>query len=289
MAIGSTRGKRRLGRYVRSIIEREGLTQSDVAKRVEPSRQTVMRLMSGDGLPKWATVLEILFAVGASREEILKAQELHAVADVDTNKIPFTSHLSADYLRFRMDETEASEELTLNQLLVPGMLQTAAYAESVALKSAPRLRKPDWAEHAAAERISRQALLHREPEPLVLHALIDEAALRKLVGGPSVMADQLNHLIELSAWPNVTIQVITDELGAYQGAHGSPLTLLRFPETDESDCAYLDGVPRMTIFEEDSQSTDVLSAVWRDVAADALSPDDSVALISEILDRVRKR
>ncbi|MEV6242262.1 helix-turn-helix transcriptional regulator [Lentzea sp. NPDC051838] len=289
MAIGSTRGKRRLGRYVRSITEREGLTQTDVAKRVDPSRQTVMRLMSGDSLPKWASVLEILFAVGASRDEILKAQELHAIADVDTNKIPFAPYLSADYLRFRMDEAEASEELTLNQILIPGMLQVSAYAEASALKSAPRLTRPDWAEHAAAERASRQSLLQRESDPLVLHALIDEAALRKLVGGPSVMTEQLSHLIEASSWPNVTIQVITDDLGSYHGAHAGPLTLLRFPESDEPDCAYLDGILGMTIFEEDSQTTDVLSAVWRDVAADTLSPDDSVAFISKILDRVRGR
>ncbi|WP_394621332.1 Scr1 family TA system antitoxin-like transcriptional regulator [Lentzea sp. JNUCC 0626] len=296
MAVGSTRGKRRLGRFVGAIADREKLNQTEIADRVQPSRQTVMRLLSGEGLPKWATVLEIMWAIGASREEIQEAQRLHGIADVDTKIIPFADDFSDEYLRLRMDEAEAELERTLNQSLIPGQLQTAAFAQAVALKSARRL-KPGWAERAGAERESRQALLSREPRPLELHALIDEAALRKMIGGPEVMAEQLDHLLKESQRTNVTIQVLPDALGAY-GAHSSPLTLLSFADPDEPDCAYLDGLQGLTIFEGNQRkgkgskkvepsAADVLSAVWRDVAADALKPNDSVAFISDILDRVR--
>lgn len=289
MAVGSTRGKRRLGRFVRAIMERTtkdtGLTQTDLASRADTSRQTLIRLFTGEGLPKWPTVLSVLYELEATRDEVKRAKELHAVADVDTKNIAYAPDLPAEYLRLRMDEEDASDERTLNQTVIPGLLQIPLYAEAMALKSRRRV-KAGWSDHAGAERQSRQALLYRDSEPLNLHSLIDEAALTKLVGGRDVMADQLAHLVSAAQHPNITIQVLPDDLGAY-GAHSNPLTLLSFPEADEPDCAYVDGLLGVEIV-EDSAAVDVLSAVWRDVAADAMSPADSIAFISKLKDRVRR-
>jgi hypothetical protein len=91
-------------------------------------------------------------------------------------------------------------------VVVPGPLQTAAYITTIARGRRRLLRSADWEQRAGDERRDRQALLHREHNPLALHALIHEAALRTVIGGPEIMAAQLDHLLAMGKLPNVTIQ-----------------------------------------------------------------------------------
>jgi hypothetical protein len=98
-------------------------------------------------------------------------------------------------MRLRLDEREAIAERTLDVALI---------------------------------RRDRQNLLHRDTDPLVLHALIDESVLRRMVGGPKTMASQLDHLLAMAKRPNVTIQVIPYRAGSY-GTMGSPLIIMSFP------------------------------------------------------------
>src|SRR5687767_6673045 len=104
MAIGSTRGKRRLGRFIRPIVERSGLKIEEVVKQSHVSRQTVFRLLSGDNLARWPAVSMILDVVGATAEERTRALQLWEVADVDPSVIEHVRDLPVNYKRFRMDE-----------------------------------------------------------------------------------------------------------------------------------------------------------------------------------------
>lgn len=183
---------------------------------------------------------------------------------------------------FRLYEREAQSVRTLDQTVIPGLLQTAAYAEDAARRGW-RMLGASWDEQAAGERQERQALLSRDPAPLALHALIDAGALHRVSGGPEVMRAQLDHLLTASESPSVTIQVIPYEIGNY-GAHISPITLMTFPEPDEPDAAFVESYKGLDGI-EDPASVDVLSAVWGDVAASALTPEESTAFIRSTRDR----
>jgi hypothetical protein len=280
MAIGSTRGKRRLGRHIRPILDRSGLKVDEVVKVSRVSRPTIVRMLSGDALARWPTLSMVLDVIGATPEEKTRALQLWEVADVDPYAIEHARDLPVNYKRFRMDELEAVRERSLDSALISGLLQTAGYAEAVARAARRRIVGDSWDERAAAERSQRQALLFREP-PLEFHALLDEAALRRLVGGPEVMREQLDHLVSVAARPNVTIRVLPHAVGAY-GAHFGCLTLLEFPESDEPLAAYAEALTGLVSVED--EEVEVLSAVWDDAARLALTAEDSVGLIRAVRD-----
>lgn len=200
-----------------------------VAKEARCSRQTVSRLFSGDNLPRFYLFTTLLGVIGATGEERERALELWEIADATSVTIEHASDLPPTYMRFRLDEGEAVLERTLDTVIIPGMLQTPAYAKAISLANQANRK---WTSDTwVSERRDRQALLDREDQPLQLHALIDEVTIRRMVGGRKVMAEQLDHLIEMRSRPNVAIQVIPLTAGAY-GAMSGPLFLLGFPEED---------------------------------------------------------
>lgn len=282
VAVGTTRGKRRLGRYLRPLLDRSELKIDDVARQARCSRQTVSRLFSGDNLPRFHLFTTLLAVLKVTDEERARALELWEVADSDTSVIEHAQDLPVSYMRFRMDESEARLERTISTVIIPGLLQAAAYASAKADASKPLHARWD-SDREAAERRDRQGLLHKADKPLELHALVDEVALRRLVGGSSVMAEQVDHLLAAGKLPNVTIQIIPFTAGAY-GAMSGPLFILTFPEDDEPDSAFVESLTGMAAV-EDEASVAALSAVWDDAAAAALSPSESAKFIRS----VRKR
>ena len=161
-------------------------------------------------------------------------------------------------------------------VIIPGILQTADYA--TALSQGWRLlHSESWGQRAANERRERQQLVTRDTDPLRVHALIDEAALRHVIGSPEVMAGQLDHLLAMMALPNVMVQVIPFSFGAH-GAMAGATILFSFPQDDEPDTAYVES---MIGLQTVGRVGDVaaLSAVWDEVAATAPSADRSAELI----------
>jgi hypothetical protein len=280
MAIGSTRGKRRLGRHIRPILDRSGLKVDDVVKQSRVSRPTITRMLSGEALARWPALAMVLDVIGATSEEKTRALQLWEVADVDPSAIEHARDLPANYKRLRMDELEAVRERTLDSALIPGLLQTAGYAEALARAARRRIIGDSWDSRAAAERSDRQAALTRE-NPMEYHALIDEAALHRLVGGVDVMREQLGHLVTMAERPNVTIQVLPYGVGAY-GAQAGSLQLLEFRDSDEPLTAYVEALTGLAPVED--EDAEVLSAVWDDASGLALTAQDSVSLMRAVRD-----
>lgn len=285
MAIGSTRGKRRLGRHIRPILDRSGLKVDEVVKQSRVSRPTITRMLSGEALARWPALSMVLDVIGATPEEKTRALQLWEVADVDPYAIEHARDLPAGYKRLRMDELEAVRERTLDSALIPGLLQTAGYAEAVARATHRQVIGDGWDSRAAAERADRQAALTRK-NPVDYHALVDEAALRRLVGGPEVMREQLDHLVAMAKRPNVAIQVLPYSVGAY-GAQVGAMFLLDFAESDEPRAAYVEALTGMVPVED--EEAEVLSAVWDDAARLALAEDDSAGLIGSVRDALGDR
>ncbi len=120
---------------------------------------------------------------------------------------------------------------------VPALLQTKDYARAVILQSAPGL-DPDEVERRVTLRMNRQELLTRENPPRYW-VVMDEAALRRPMGGRDVHVGQIARLIDLVGEPNITIQVMPFRYGGY-AADGGAFTIMRFPEIDQPDVVYME-------------------------------------------------
>ncbi|RKT52100.1 helix-turn-helix domain-containing protein [Saccharothrix australiensis] len=286
MADGTTRGKRRLARFIKQLQEKSGLTAEEIAKRTRVSRPTVTRLLAGTHLARWPSLSVILDVLGATPEQKTFLLQMWEVADVDNASVEYAAALPIKYRRFRMDELEAYRERTLDSTHVHGLLQTAAYAEAVARASHRLITGDSWDQTAALERSTRQQLLDR-PEPFEFHALLDEAALRRMVGGPEVMREQLDHLVRAADRPNVTIQVLPFGIGAYAPLL-SALVLLDFPEADAPCAAYTEEVSGLAMLEE-QEDVEPLDGVWRDAASAALTPGESIEFIKAVRDTLGDR
>ncbi|MFK8851328.1 helix-turn-helix domain-containing protein [Streptomyces sp. Ac-502] len=132
-------------------------------------------------------------------------------------------------------ETDATTERAWEPLLVPGLLQRPEYSRAVL--NSPRSHRPDDVEDLLHLREGRQRLLHRSTSPLELWAILDENVLRRPIGGPDVMRDQLRHLHDMVELPNVTVQVVPLSQEDNAGLAGA-FTLLHF--ADDPTVVYVD-------------------------------------------------
>jgi hypothetical protein len=127
--------------------------------------------------------------------------------------------------------------------------------------------------------MKRQDLLQGPGAPRVW-SVMDEAALRRPVGGHQVMREQLARLIEVAALPNVTVQVMPFRRGGHAGAGGS-FTVLRFGQPDLPDVAYIEQLTS-ALYLDDRQDIDHYLEVMNDLSTEALTPDRTTQFIAEI-------
>jgi hypothetical protein len=128
-------------------------------------------------------------------------------------------------------------------------------------------------------RKARQALL-LEDDPLCLHVVVDEAALRRLVGGPEVMAEQLARLNEVGELPNITLQVASFEAGGHAAMDG-PFVILSFPEQSDPAVVYIES-PRGDVYWEQPSDVARYSDMFARLSAESLDPAASSALIGRV-------
>ncbi|MEU9883891.1 helix-turn-helix transcriptional regulator [Sphaerisporangium sp. NPDC051011] len=165
---------------------------------------------------------------------------------------------------------------------VPGLLQTEAYARAVVM-----LGHPDCAEDELQRRVdlrmARQKLLERANPPH-LWAVIDEAALRRPLGGPDVMRGQIKHLLEAIASPTITVQVMPFSAGGHAAA-GGPFSILRFAERDLPDVVYLEQLTS-AIYLDKREDLDRYQAVMERLCLDAIPVSDTRKALTRILDEI---
>ncbi len=162
--------------------------------------------------------------------------------------------------------------------LVPGLLQTHAYAEAVS-RGGTAERTEEEIERHVELRLARQAVLHRDPDPLRLWVVLDEAVLRRVVGGPAVMAEQLRHLAAMAERPRVTVQVMPFSGGAYPGLNGG-YQVLEFPWPSDPGLAYVEHRAG-SLYLEEPREIRAHSAAFEHTCAVALSPRQSLTLIAD--------
>jgi hypothetical protein len=131
--------------------------------------------------------------------------------------------------------------------------------------------------------MARQILLTREQPPR-LWAVVDEAAMRRPVGGREVMRDQVERLIDAAKLPNVTLQVLPFDAGAHPGMVGS-FSVLRFPEEELPDVVYLEHLTS-ALYLNKPEEVDQYLHVMESICVRAAPPDQTVALLHQILEEL---
>lgn len=175
-------------------------------------------------------------------------------------------------------EAEASQIHTYEVAGVPGLLQIPEYAEAI-FKGGPTTTD-DHIRRQVDARMKRRDVLHRHEDPPHLWAIIDEAALRRPIGGPETMRAQLSYLLRVGQHPNIDIQVLPYAVGAHI-ALGMPFTLLEFPERADPTIVYTDSIVSGHL-EEDPEAIREYSRAFAHLQATAPSTVESERLIEAI-------
>ncbi|WDZ88025.1 DUF5753 domain-containing protein [Micromonospora cathayae] len=172
-------------------------------------------------------------------------------------------------------EQEATCLRTFEPLLVPGLLQTEGYAR--ALLRTGNLLPPAEIEELVAGRLARQEVLCRDAPPQVV-AVIEEAVLRRRVGDPAVMREQLHHLADVAGEPHVQVRLIPAD-GPWHTGLAGPFVLARMP--DSREVAYLDNQLRGELV-TDPDDVATLGRRWESITGEAFPRRRSVELIREV-------
>lgn len=178
---------------------------------------------------------------------------------------------------------DASAKIELCLVLIPGLLQTEAYARAIFDGRLHPWTAQELANNVAL-RMARQRRLTDPEHPIDLVALIDESALHKNVGGMEVMHDQLRHLVKSAELPAVTIQVLLNSLGTRVGMNGA-LVVLSYPDADDPDVLYTEAITG-SMHVDDIEVVAEARAVLARLRSAALSPDESISFIEAIADRM---
>ncbi len=238
-AVGAPTVPRMLvGFELRRLREASGITREAAGKVIRASDAKLSRLESGRASFKERDLTDLLTLYGATDEherEVILALARQARAAGWWAK--YRDVLPGWCERYVGLEQAAAIIRTYEVQFLPGLLQTEDYAHAVSRLGDPTVSSEE-VERRVSLRMTRQRLL-TQPQAPNLWAVVDEAALRRPLGGQRVMRAQLRHVIELTELPNVTLQVVPFHLGGHAAAGGA-FALLRFAEPDLPDIVYLE-------------------------------------------------
>ncbi|MDQ1040314.1 transcriptional regulator with XRE-family HTH domain [Streptomyces sp. V3I8] len=279
--------RRKLGAELRALRALAGLTSGQAARLVGWHQSKVSRIETGRSGVRPADVRLLLDAYGVRDPELHELLVLLAGSDDDGRQRwwhAYRSILPSTYSDFISLESQAGAMRTLENSVVPGLLQTREYARAVtraAVDAAPDGTADALVEVLVKVRLARQDVL-RSNTPLRLSAVLDEAVLRRTVGGPEVMARQLERLKEAAHLPHVRLQVLPFGIGAHIGVTG-PFVIFSFPNRSDLDVVVLDHLTSSLYLEqrEDLQSYE---EAFDSLQGQALSPEDTLDFIAGLAD-----
>jgi transcriptional regulator with XRE-family HTH domain len=272
--------RRRLGIELRRLREEAGLTIDRVAERLECSDSKISRIETGQVGATPRDVRDMLEIYGVGDEQ---RAELMQIAREARQKGWWHAYGDVPVPPAVAFEAEAFSMSVYQSLVVPGLLQTADYARAVLRGTRPELA-PDQLERRVELRMARQSLLTKD-QPPALWVVLDEAALRRLIGGLEVMRQQLERLSEIGALPNVTLQVLPFTSGEHAGLEGE-FTLIGFPDPGDPNVVYIE-MPSTDLWLEDVAVVRQYDHLFDLLRAAALSPAESAGFITKVAKELR--
>lgn len=266
---------RRMTREIIRLRQAAGLSLDVAAGRLDFSKSKLYRLENGRTritLDDLEDMLDLYGVTSPRREALIQLAR-------DARKrgwwTAYGDVFTGSYVGL---ESEAAA-IKVNAHIVPGFLQTPDYARAVIRATRPTLERGDLERRVAARTVRQGALLGRDNPPET-RVVLDEALLRRQVGGPAVMAAQLTALAEASTKPRLTLQVLPLAEGANAGMEGE-FVILTFPESEDPPVAYAEGLMG-DVYLESEEELDRYNLAWSRLVDSALGPDESTAMIGKI-------
>lgn len=277
---GSTVRRILLGSQLRRLREAKAVSRQDAGYVIRASESKISRLELGRVSFKERDVEDLLTLYG-----VTDPRERHALLQLarDANT-PGWWHRYTDVLPNWFQTYVGLEESaalirTYELQFVPGLLQSEGYARAIIQQGNAGAPESEI-EQRVSLRLQRQERL-TAPDAPRLWAVLDESALKRPIGGPEVMRGQLEHLIEVSKLPNVTIQVMPFKFGAH-AAEGGAFTILRFPEQDLPDVVYVESLTGAMYLDKRDDVDTYLQAMER-LSVDSATPEHTVELLGDFL------
>ncbi|ARP71687.1 XRE family transcriptional regulator [Streptomyces pluripotens] len=275
--VNPTVRRRRLGQELRRLRELKGMTAEEVAERLLVSQSKISRLENGRRSISQRDVRDLCGVYEVEDQRIVDSlMEMardsrqqgwwHTFGD-----IPYSVYIGL--------ETDAESLRVYEPQLVTGLLQTRAYAEALVQGALPETSTAEI-EKRVQVRMRRQERITAENNPLRLWVVLDEAALRRVVGSKLVMREQLDHLIEMSQLPHVTVQVLPFEVGAHPGLNGQ-YAILEFTDAADSSVVYLEGVTS-DLYLEKAQDVQKYAVMYEHLRAQSLNVEQSRQFIAKV-------
>jgi transcriptional regulator with XRE-family HTH domain len=279
--------RRRLGYELRTLREAAGKTGEDVAAALGWSDSKISRIETGRISVHHGDVADLLdlyqVTDSAARDALIT---LARQARIQGWWHPYSDILRRHYATYIGLEAAAFSLRAFEPLTVPGLLQTPAYARAII---ATNTRELDDAEigRLIEVRLRRQDVVFSSDNPLRLMVVLDEAALRRETGGPAIMHEQAQRLIEAAARPRIRLQVLTFGQGSHVAMAGS-FGVFSFPDDADPDIGFVETVAG-SLFLERRAEVDTARDAFDELSAQALSPEDTDRLLAQISASYRQR
>ncbi|MCY9787125.1 helix-turn-helix domain-containing protein [Nocardiopsis sp. EMB25] len=267
-----------------------GLTLAQAAESADMSPSKLSRLEAGKaGRPRKADIA-VLCEVYSAPEQLRAALEGMARASKDSWWSSYEDAIPDTFGAYLGLEATAARICWHDPNIIPGLAQTDAYARTMITTADPDA-EPGEIDRRLQLRMGRQGILNRIVGAPDLRVVVGEAALRRPVGGPGVMAAQLEHLIKLGRSNRVTLRVMPLAAPIYQALPGGAFILLDFPalpgRDDEPATVYVEGLAG-ELYLDRPQETGHYRAAWDDLWRRALDPTRSEQMISHIAKGMRR-
>ena len=288
---GSTVPRRQLGRHLRELRGSQRITVKAAAEKLEWSEAKIWRIETGQTSLRSHDV-ELMCRIYGAPADLTEA--LMGLAK--ETKARGWWHAYGDVIPEGFDVyiglEEAASLLSLYQSeLVPGLLQTEDYARTLIEADNPGVDAEEI-DRRVQLRIARQALVRRPVAPPELRVALNEAILRRPVGGPGVMAAQLDHLAEVAGLPNVSLRVVPFSAGLHHGVLSGPFVILRFPlngdgQESEPATTYMDGFTG-ALYLDKPREVERYASAFENIWSAALDEPASRGLITKTAEELRQ-
>jgi transcriptional regulator with XRE-family HTH domain len=276
---GPATRRRQLGRQLRDLRLAAGLrTMESAATRSGLSRATISRIESAKQtiLPRTVRLLCQTYGIGAPLIDHLA--KLAAESEDRGWLLSYSDTTPNWFERYLGEEAEASKIWEYGSEFIPGLLQTPDYCRAVSVANSPDTASENI-ERLVEFRLARQELLARETPPQ-LEVVVNEAVLRRHVGGRAVMREQLRHLVELAKRPNIVVQVLPFSAGAHPAMTGS-FIMLHFPAANGEPTIFVE-VDSGALYPDRPPDFERYTWMFDQLRDLALSPAKSMALVSRV-------
>jgi transcriptional regulator with XRE-family HTH domain len=271
-----------LGSQLRKLREAKGITREEAGYLIRASESKISRMELGRVSFKERDVVDLLGMYGVQGEDDRAALVTLARDANSPGWWHKYSDVLPDWFSVYVGLEEAASLLRVYEVqFIPGLLQTADYTRAI-IEHGRSAATAEEIERRAMLRATRQEMLAK-PGPPRLWAVVDEAALRRPIGGRAVMRAQLERLIAATEDPNVTLQIVPFDSGGH-AAEGGAFTIMRFPELELPDVVYVEQLTS-ALYLDKREDVERYSEVMDRLSLESEPPDRTTAILRGIIAR----